>query len=82
MGLEEFPMLECPGSHVGHRVVVSTEVNWEEGGSLPGALTKEEEAEESGGRNGGGGGPFVSPGYSGRVVTEEANMVEGKVGDC
>ena len=75
-------MLERPGSCVGHRVVVSTEVNWEEGGSLLGALTKEEEAEESGGRNGGGGGPFVSPGCSGRIVTEEANVVEGKVGDC
>ena len=75
-------MLERPGSCVGHRVVVSTEVNWEEGGSLPGALSKEEEAKEPGGRNGGGGGPFVSPGYSGRIVTEEANVVEGKVGDC
>ena len=24
----------------------------------------------------------MSPGYSGRVVTEEANMMEGEVGDC
>ena len=75
-------MLERPGSDVGHRVVFSTDVNWEEGGSLSGALSKEEEAKESGSRNGSGGGPFVSPGHSGRVVTEEANVMEGEVGDC
>ena len=63
MGLEEFPMLECPGSHVGHRVVVSTEMNWEERGGLSGALSKEEEAKEPGSRKECGGGPFVSPGY-------------------
>ena len=49
---------------------------------MPGALSKEEEAKEACGRNGGGGGPFVSPGYSGRVVAEEANMMAGKVVDC